>query len=101
MGENVYFACSARSPIITMDTTDYVLKDSFVFTSPEDTELPIYVYNIQYQEYEEIFWFLERDVDGRFKQKISESLKENGVKNVYFVVLSDRENNKRRDGLSQ
>ena len=91
MGEDVYFACSARSPIITIDKADYALRDGMNYLSPEDQALPIYLYNMQGQGYEEVFWFLERDVAETFKQEISKALYRKGIKKVYFVVLNQME----------
>ena len=88
MGEDVYFESSGRSPIIAIDERSYALKNSLSFRSPEDLSLPIYLYNIENKGYEEVFWFLERDVDRAFKYGISKALYEKGIKKVHFVILN-------------
>lgn len=91
MGESVYFACSARSPIITMDEEDYALKDGLCYISAEDEALPIYLYNLENQGYEEVFWFLERDISRLFKQEMSKALAKRGIQKVWFVILNEVE----------
>ena len=86
MGEGIWFACSARSPIITLQEETYALKDALCFKSPEDEKLSIYLYNIKQQGYEEIFWFLEREVGENFKCAMAKALIQNGIKAVHFVV---------------
>lgn len=86
MGEGVQFECSARSPIITLNEAQYALKDALCFLSPEDERLPIYLYNMKNAGYEEIFWFLERDVQESFKRAIVEAFICNGIKYVHFVI---------------
>ena len=86
MGEGVWFECSARSPIITLSKPQYALKDALCFLSPEDEDLPIYLYNMKDAGYEEIFWFLERDVQESFKRSMVEAFIRNGIKCVHFVI---------------
>ena len=86
MGEGVQFECSARSPIITLSKAQYALKDALCFLSPEDEQLPIYLYNMKNTGCEEIFWFLERDVQESFKRSMAEAFVRNGIKYVHFVI---------------
>lgn len=93
MGENIKFACSARSPIITMPFnvshhSEYALTDAICFSSPEDEALRIYLYNMKGQGYQEIFWFLERDMERTFKERIVEALVKCEIKKVHFVVFN-------------
>lgn len=92
MGEGVRFACSARSPIVTIDqskgpNSNYALKEALSYPSPEDLDLSIYLYNMAGQGYEEVFWFMERDVEEAFKAEISARLRKRAIKKVYFIVF--------------
>ncbi len=87
MGEGVRFACSARSPIVTLNQSGYAIKDAICFENPEDTALLSYIYNLEERAYEEVFWFLERNICDTFKLSICKALKARGIKEVYFVIL--------------
>lgn len=88
MGENVSFECSARSPIITIDERDYAIKDAVCFENPEDRALLSYIYNLEGKGYEEVFWFLERNVCDGFKESICKALEARGIKAVHFVICT-------------
>lgn len=88
MGENVSFECSARSPIITIDEMGYAIKDAICFENPEDRTLLSYIYNLAGKRYEEVFWFLERNVCDGFKESICKALEARGIKAVHFVICT-------------
>ena len=88
MGENVKFECSARSPIITIDEMGYAIKDAICFENPEDRALLSYIYNLEGKHYEEVFWFLERNVCDTFKESICKALEARGIKAVHFVICT-------------
>ena len=39
------------------------------------------------QGYEEVFWFMERDVEEAFKAENSARLRKRAIKKVYFIVF--------------
>lgn len=88
MGENVKFECSARSPIITIDEMDYAIKNAICFENPEDRALLSYIYNLEGKHYEEVFWFLERNVCDTFKESICKAFEARGIKAVHFVICT-------------
>lgn len=90
MGDNVKFECSARSPIITMNEKDYAMKDAICFENPEDTKLLSYIYNLEGKGYEEVFWFLERDIEDVFKESMCEAFIARGIKKVHFVICNEQ-----------
>jgi len=60
MGEHVYFQSTTRSPIYHLDSQDYTIQQKFVFDSPENQGVTNYLYNIESNQYDEVFIIFER-----------------------------------------
>ncbi|MFC7686212.1 phosphoribosyltransferase family protein [Ureibacillus sp. GCM10028918] len=60
MGEGVYFHSTTRSPIYHSTTEDYAIQQKFVFDSPENQGVTNYLYNIEANQYDEVFILFER-----------------------------------------
>ena len=88
MGDNVKFECSARSPIITMNESEYALTDAICFENPEDTALLSYIYNLEGKGYEEVFWILERNIEDAFKERICQAFMARGINAIHFVIFN-------------
>jgi len=88
MGKNIYFQSTTRSPIYPINKSDYAIKSSMTFSNPHDSGIVNFVYNVLPGSYEEVFYFLERDVDEEKKKEIAEKFARCGVKIFKFVVFS-------------
>lgn len=86
MGEGVSYQSSTRSPIIPEVQEGYPIKQRLIYRRPEDHQIINYLYNIEKDKYDEIFWILERDTEGAFKEQMAAFFKEQGVKAVTFVT---------------
>lgn len=60
MGESVYFQSSTRSPIYHSSLNDYTIQQKFIFDSPENQGVTNYLYNIEENQYDEVFIIFER-----------------------------------------
>ncbi|WP_404427363.1 phosphoribosyltransferase family protein [Ureibacillus chungkukjangi] len=60
MGEGVYFHSTTRSPIYHTNSNDYTIWQKFNFDSPENQGVTNYLYNIQANQYDEVFIIFER-----------------------------------------
>ncbi|WP_137727238.1 phosphoribosyltransferase family protein [Lysinibacillus sp. SGAir0095] len=60
MGEGVYFHSTTRSPIYHTNLNDYTIRQKFIFDSPENQGVTNYLYNIQPNQYDEVFIIFER-----------------------------------------
>lgn len=87
MGHDIMFYSSTRSPIYPVNKEEYGIKSAIEFENPYDTTITNYIYNILPNMYEEIFMFLERDINDESKKDISTKLSQMGVKSLKFVVL--------------
>ncbi|RBW70991.1 phosphoribosyltransferase family protein [Bacillus taeanensis] len=87
MGENILFQSTTRSPIHRVNEPEYAIKSGFSFESPEDPNILHYFYNIPFEEYEEVFLFLERD--GVETEHLIECLKQTGVSYIHIIKLSE------------
>lgn len=88
MGDNVTYQSTTRSPIIAIDVLEYPIKSVLAYQKPEDITITNYVYNCEQHEGKDLFWFLESDVPHNFKENLTLALKQRGIKNVYFIVLT-------------
>ncbi|HFU7059015.1 TPA: phosphoribosyltransferase family protein [Bacillus cereus] len=63
MGPNVCYQSTTRSPI-HLDNNDaqYAIHNRFAYKSPEDDDIINYFYNIKPGNYDEVFLFIERDL---------------------------------------
>lgn len=63
MGENISYQSTTRSPIHPyIGDTQYAIYSRFSYESPEDKAVTNYFYNIQPGDYDEVFLFIERDL---------------------------------------
>ncbi len=60
MGSDVYFQSTTRSPIYQTDKEFYIIQQKFEFDSPENSGVMNHLYNIECNQYNEIFIFIER-----------------------------------------
>jgi len=87
MDKNIYFQSATRSPIHSINKEGYAVKSAISFSNPFDDGIMNFVYNILPGQYEEIFFFLERDIDEEKKKAISEKFSSSGIKFLNFVVF--------------
>ncbi|PEP56825.1 MULTISPECIES: phosphoribosyltransferase family protein [Bacillus] len=63
MGENISYQSTTRSPIHPYaGDVQYAIHSRFSYESPEDKVVTSYFYNIQPGDYDEVFLFIERDL---------------------------------------
>ncbi|PYF08492.1 phosphoribosyltransferase family protein [Ureibacillus chungkukjangi] len=60
MGEGVSFHSTTRSPIYHTNSNNYTIWQKFTFDSPENQGVTNYLYNIQANQYDEVFIIFER-----------------------------------------
>jgi len=87
MGSNIFYQSTTRSPIYIHDREGYGVRNGIVFPNPEDQAIVNYVYNIQPEQYDELFLFFEREIDmNRLKPLLMEldQLKFQTIKLVFF-----------------
>ncbi|EJV77113.1 phosphoribosyltransferase family protein [Bacillus cereus] len=64
MGENILYQSTTRSPIHPdKNRVQYAIYNRFSYPSPEDATITNYFYNISSYDYDEVFLFIERDLD--------------------------------------
>ena len=90
MGEDVWYQSSTRSPIIPQQEEGYPIQSVLAYKRPEDTAVVNYLYNIQGNRFDELFWIMERDVSKQFKAQMTHAFKKCGIKKVTFVVCDKK-----------
>lgn len=89
MGEGVFYHSTTRSPIHPVQEEHYGIENGFRFFNPEHQKTVHYVYNIRKNDYDDVFFFLERKVSEKAVQPIINLFKDRGIKSINIVTLSD------------
>ncbi len=91
MGENVYYQSTTRSPIYPLHRERYGVKNRFSFLNPEDDSVQHYAYNIHPNQYDDIFLFLEKEVEFEQLRPKLDELKKTQITDIKIVYLSEKE----------
>lgn len=86
MGEGIVFHSTTRSPLYAIAKADYPVQNGFSFLSPEDSEIVNYVYNLPENYYDEVYFFLERDVPEERLIPLIRLFNDRGIPRVIFVL---------------
>lgn len=89
MGEGVYYHSSTRSPIYPVNLEHYGAQNRYAFSNPEDPSIQHYLYNIERNQYDDVFLFFEQEIDEENMKELLDELKKTGiadVKVIYFTV---------------
>ena len=90
MGDHLYYQSSTRSPIFPNKEEHYGAKTALCFSNPEDKTIANYLYNIDKDQYDDIFLFFERKVEKENLVELVEQLKSMNVKKINIVSFSGR-----------
>ncbi|WP_026694412.1 phosphoribosyltransferase family protein [Peribacillus kribbensis] len=63
MGTGVSYQSTTRSPIHPSPSFGYAISQAFSYRSPEDPDITHYFYNIEPGMYDDVFVFMEREMD--------------------------------------
>jgi hypothetical protein len=89
MGSNVFYQSSTRSPIYIQDIEGYGAKHGISFPNPEDQDVAHFVYNIPPGEYDELFVFLEREIQAENLQPLLKQVEKLQIKSIKIVFFSN------------
>lgn len=89
MGRNVFYHSTTRSPIYIQNIKGYGARHGIGFPNPEDQDVAHFVYNIPPGEYDELFFFFEREVSAENLQPLLKQLEKLQLKSIKIVFFSD------------
>lgn len=89
MGSAVYFQATTRSPIYQSDRDSYLVHNKFVFNSPENEGLINHLYNIEANQYDEIFIFIERMSTSHGADSLLRALRKTQIPYVTIVSMTE------------
>jgi uracil phosphoribosyltransferase len=90
MGEGVKVQSTTRSPIYAAESEHYAVRQVISFSNAEDGFITNYLYNIPPNHYDEIFIFLEREVDSNRLEPLLHALSSLGIVRIYVVACVGR-----------
>lgn len=88
MGEGIAYQSSTRSPIHPECRPDYGVHSASAYPSAVDPEITNYIYNVDPDQYDEIFVLIERDVPHERMEPMLDILKKLARHKVHLIVLS-------------
>ncbi|MBP2628322.1 MAG: hypothetical protein H6Q68_3033 [Firmicutes bacterium] len=86
MGEGVSVQSTTRSPIYPSEHTGYAVQQAISFSSPGDSLITNYIYNIPKCYYDEVFVFVERAVDAKGLESLLKALAPLAIPQIHWVV---------------
>lgn len=86
MGQGVSAQSTTRSPIHPAEHAGYAVQQAICFPSPDDPSIINYVYNIPVGYYDDVFIFLERQVDAKGLESLLHALTPLAIPKIYCVV---------------
>jgi hypothetical protein len=91
MGDGVSYQSSTRSPIYPIRRADYGVQSAAPHPSATDPAIMNYIYNVEPDQYDDIFVLLERDVPPEHIQPMTDILKQLAAQKVHLIVLTPEE----------
>ena len=86
MGTGISYHSTTRSPIYPFVKPHYAIQNSFAYVSPDEPSVTNYVYNVPLNYYDEVYLFLEREVNPERLTPILTSFKELGIPRLVLVM---------------
>jgi len=90
MGEGVSVQSTTRSPIYPAQHVGYAVQQAITFASPDDPSIEYYLYNIPLGYYDEVFVFLEREVDDKGLESLLQAFEPLAIAKICFVLCVGR-----------
>ncbi|EHQ88339.1 phosphoribosyltransferase family protein [Desulfosporosinus youngiae] len=88
MGNGISYHSTTRSPIFPFPKPDYAIKQAFSYPSPDDPGITNYIYNIPLNYYDEVYLFLEREVNRERLMPLIDIFCKLGIPRLVFVLGS-------------
>ena len=88
MGEGVMYQSSTRSPIYPVNQENYAIKNRVVYPSPDDPSITNYLYNIPHRYYDEVYIFIEREVERKRLQPMINAVGSLGIPRIVVVTCT-------------
>ncbi|WEG14621.1 phosphoribosyltransferase family protein [Pullulanibacillus sp. KACC 23026] len=89
MGEGISYQSTTRSPIYQSDHKGYLIQRKFKFDSPENPGLTNYLYNIEVNQYDEIFLFVERLSSPNAVKSLLDALSQTFIPVIHLISMTD------------
>lgn len=88
MGEGISYQSSTRSPIHPERRPDYGVHSAAAYPSAGDPEITNFIYNVDSDQYDDIFVLIERDVPHERIKPMLDILKKLARHKVHLIVLT-------------
>ncbi|WP_372660560.1 phosphoribosyltransferase family protein [Cohnella sp.] len=89
MGDGVFYQSTTRSPIYPSNRDEYAVTSAYRFDSSEDANVDNFMYNLTPGQYDEIFVFIERELEPQKRESFERVLRKIGIPLVHLVYFSE------------
>lgn len=90
MGAGVCYHSTTRSPIYPFEKPQYAIQNGVSFASPDEPNVANYIYNVPLKYYDEVYLFLEREVNPERLTPMLTSFKELGIPRLVLVMSTSQ-----------
>lgn len=90
MGEHVVYQSTTRSPIHPSRGHEYGIKSGYGYPSPDDPGTRNFVYNVDPDQYEEIFILFEREVPPERAQPLIDVVRKLAAVRVHLIFFTGK-----------
>lgn len=90
MGNGISYHSTSRSPIYSFPKPGYGIQNGFAYHCPDDESITNYVYNIPLDYYDEVYVFLEREVNPERLKSLLSVFNVLAIPRLVLVVCSSR-----------
>jgi len=88
MGDNIMYHSTTRSPILPLGEEAYGAKQAYTFQNPFNDDLTNYFYNIEEDQYDDVFVFIEKPLSSGNLDSMIKALKQTGIKGIKLVSMT-------------
>lgn len=88
MDVGVYYQSTTRSPIHPSQKPDYGINSGYSYPSPDDPGTRNFIYNVEPDQYEDIFILFERDVPPGRVESMIHIAKKLAARQVYLIFFT-------------
>ncbi len=82
MGNNIMYHSTTRSPILPLGEEAYGAKQAYTFQNPFNDDLTNYFYNIEEDQYDDVFVFIEKPLNSGNLDSMIKALKQTVLKGL-------------------
>ena len=88
MGKGVSYHSTTRSPIYSFSKPYYAIQNGYAYQCPDEWSITNYVYNVPFKYYDEVYLFLEREINHERLIPMLTTFRKLGIPRLVLVIAA-------------